>query len=200
MCYSIPMKYSEKKKVGLLFGSFNPIHNGHVALGVSALESGFVDKVWYVVSPHNPDKPIGSLAPFEDRLEMVRLAIQGNPDMKATDIEDELPRPSYTFHTLRALRAKYPDYAFSIIAGDDILRSILSWEYGDEIVTYHDLIVKNRSHSAIDVPHGIRVQFLPGVMELSATDVREMISGNQKPTEVIPQAVHQYIEQKGLYK
>lgn len=194
------MKYAEKKKVGLLFGSFNPIHNGHVALGQSALDEGLVHEVWYVVSPHNPDKPLGSLAPFEDRLEMVRCATESSPDMQVCDIEDKLPRPSYTFHTLRELRSEYPDYAFAIIAGDDILRSILAWEYGDEIVAYHDLIVKNRSTFSVDVPHGIRVTFLPGVLELSATDVRGMISGNQKPTEVIPQAVHDYIEEKGLYR
>jgi nicotinate-nucleotide adenylyltransferase len=194
------MKYAEKKKIGLLFGSFNPIHNGHVALGQAALDAGLVNEVWYVVSPHNPDKPLGSLAPFEDRLEMVRRATVSNPDMQVCDIEDELPRPSYTFHTLRALRAEYIDYAFSIIAGDDILRSILAWEYGDEIVTYHDLIVRNRSNIPVDVPHGIRATFLPGVLELSATDVRGMISGNQKPTEVIPRAVHDYIEERGLYR
>lgn len=194
------MKYAEKKKVGLLFGSFNPVHNGHVALGIAALETGLINEVWYVVSPHNPDKPLNSLAPFEDRVAMVRLAVAGNPHMSASDIEDELPRPSYTFHTLRALRAKYPDYAFSIIAGDDILRSILSWEYGDEIVSYHDLIVKNRSNIPADVPHGIRAHFLPGVLGLSATDVRGMISSSQKAHEVIPQTVHDYIEEKGLYK
>ena len=194
------MKYEDKKRIGLLFGSFNPIHNGHIILGKTALDEKMVEEVWFVVSPHNPDKPLNSLAPFADRVEMVRRAVQGIDAMQACDIEDELPRPSYTFHTLRALRAKYPDYAFSIIAGDDILRSILSWEYGDEIVSYHDLIVKNRSNIPVDVPHGIRAQFLPGVLELSATDVRSMMINGQKPIEVIPASVHDYITERGLYK
>jgi nicotinate-nucleotide adenylyltransferase len=101
---------------------------------------------------------------------------------------------------LRALRSKYPDDAFAIIAGDDILRSILSWEFGDEIVSYHDLIVKNRSNIPVDVPHGIRAHFLPGILELSATDVRGMIANGTHPKEVIPDAVHEYIIEKGLYK
>lgn len=194
------MNDTHKKRIGLLFGSFNPIHNGHVGLGEVAIEGGFVDEVWYVVSPHNPDKPLGSLAPFEDRLAMVRCAIANHAHMDVCDIEDALPRPSYTFHTLRELRTRHPEYAFSIIAGDDILQGILSWHHGDEIVNYHDLIVKNRSQVPVEVPPGIRASFLPGVLELSATDVRGMIQNNQKPVEVIPQAVLEYIESKNLYK
>jgi nicotinate-nucleotide adenylyltransferase len=119
--------------------------------------------------------------------------------MQPCDIEDELPRPSYTFNTLRALRDKYPDYQFSIIAGDDILSSVLSWKNSDEIVAHHDLVIKNRSNATVDVPPGIRAQFLPGIIELSATEVRGMIANGIHPLEIIPEAVHEYIKEKGLY-
>jgi nicotinate-nucleotide adenylyltransferase len=159
-----------------------------------------VDEVWYVVSPHNPDKPIESLAAFHDRLEMVNRAIIGNHNMSACAIEEELPRPSYTFHTLRELRNRYPEHLFSIIAGDDILKGVLSWHEGQEIVTYHDLIIRNRSAIQPEVPEGIRATFLPGVIQLSATDVRGMIQGDQRSIEVIPKSVLEYIEEKNLYK
>lgn len=194
------MKDEEKKRIGLLFGSFNPIHNGHVLLGKTALDENLVEEVWFVVSPHNPDKSLDSLAPFPDRVAMVRHAVEGIPAMLPCDIEDKLPRPSYTFTTLRALRDKYPDYTFSIIAGDDILRSILSWKQSEEIIAHHDLIIKNRSNATVDVPPGVRAQFLPGVIELSATDVRGMIANSIKPLEIIPEAVHEYIKEKGLYR
>lgn len=194
------MEPVKNKKIGLLFGSFNPIHNGHIALGRAVIKMNIVDEVWYVVSPHNPHKDFDGLAPFEDRLEMVRLALEDAPHMIASDVEQGLPVPSYTFQTLRALREQFPETQFSIVAGADIVESILTWKEAEEIITHHDLIVRERNDEAIYIPEKVRVTLIPGVLEVSSTEVREYIESDRTPDGLVPPAVWDYIKKHNLYK
>jgi nicotinate-nucleotide adenylyltransferase len=122
------------KKIGLFFGSFNPIHIGHLILANYILENSDMDELWFVVSPQNPFKQNHSLLNEYHRLHLVQTAIEGEAKMTAVDIEFKLPRPSYTIDTLAYLDEKYPEYEFSIIMGSDSLENIQKWKNGDLIL------------------------------------------------------------------
>ena len=133
-------------RVGLFFGSFNPLHNGHLAVAGYMLESGNIDGLWFVVSPNNPFKDPTSMPPAEARCSAVQRVLDaiGDTRVQLSRVELSLPTPSYTINTLDALRDRYPAYAFSIIMGGDSLRDILSWKEGKRIVEQHQLLVYPR--------------------------------------------------------
>ena len=195
-------KTVEKKKIGLLFGSFNPVHKGHVALAKKTLAENLVDEVWFVVSPQNPQKDKKILAPFEDRFQMTKFAIGKNENILVSDIEKDMDVPSYTFHTLRVLREKYPNIVFSIIAGADVLESVMTWKEPEEIISHHDFIVRHRidGKDDIHIPPGVRVTFLDGILELSSTEVRNGLREQEEIHNSIDPEVIAYIKEKGLYK
>ncbi|HEX7868942.1 MAG TPA: nicotinate (nicotinamide) nucleotide adenylyltransferase, partial [Chryseobacterium sp.] len=135
------------KKIGLFFGSFNPIHIGHLILANYILENSDMNELWFVVSPQNPFKEKKSLLNDHNRLEMVELAIKNYPEMRASNIEFSLPTPSYTIDTLTYLKEKHPDYSFSLIMGEDNLESLHKWKNSDLLVKNHHIIVYPRVFS-----------------------------------------------------
>lgn len=191
---------SYTKRVGLLFGSFNPVHKGHVILAESALLSGAVDEVWCIVSPHNPDKDPNSLAPFEHRLHMVRLAIGEREGIVVSDAERDLPSPSYTYVTLRLLREQFPDTKFYLIGGADILETFHLWEEYEEMKTHHGLLIKLRSGQKATLPEELDITILPGVFELSATQIRSVIHDADHVKDLLEEKVFSYIQENNLYK
>jgi nicotinate-nucleotide adenylyltransferase len=133
----------KRKKIGLFFGSFNPIHIGHLILGNYILENSDMEELWFVVSPQNPFKDKKSLLKDHNRLDMVQLAIKNYPKMRASNVEFSLPTPSYTIDTLTYLQEKYPDYSFSLIMGEDNLGSLHKWK-NYELLKNHQIIVYPR--------------------------------------------------------
>ena len=133
-------------RVGLFFGSFNPLHNGHLAVAGYMLESGNIDRLWFVVSPNNPFKDPSSMPPAEARCSAVQRVLDaiGDTRVQLSRVELSLPTPSYTINTLDALRDRYPAYSFSIIMGGDSLQDILRWKEGTRIVEQYQLLVYPR--------------------------------------------------------
>ncbi|MCL2435500.1 MAG: nicotinate (nicotinamide) nucleotide adenylyltransferase [Lentimicrobiaceae bacterium] len=188
-------------KIGLYFGSFNPIHNGHLAIADFLMQQALFDQIWLVVSPNNPLKDKNDLASEDDRLNMVKLAIQDIPYLHAHDIEFSLPSPSYTIETLKELEKQYPNDEFSLILGADNIENFHKWKHYEEILKRYTLYVYPRSGVAFEKnmehPHVVylEAQLLP----VSATEVRDLVQQKKAVREYLPDAVAQYIKEKGLY-
>lgn len=189
------------KKIGLFFGSFNPIHTGHLIIANYMANFTDLDEVWFVVSPHNPFKEKKSLANMYDRLEMVNLAIEGIDYFRASDIEFKLPQPSYTIDTLIHLHEKYPHRDFVLIMGEDNLAGLHKWKNADIILRDYKIIVYPRpgfeggdlkNHPAVmmtDTP----------LMELSSTFIRKAVKAGKNIKFFTPDKVAEFIDKKGLY-
>lgn len=194
------------KRVALLLGSFNPLTNAHVALAKGAIEKGYVDETWFVLSPANPakvDKNV--LADEEARRDMMRgfLKNEGDDTLVLCDIEYDLPRPSYTNKTLSILKEKHPDLDFYILCGSDTLAKILTWRTGDAILKDNKFICNLRlgakEHEWSDAVKA-RTNFVDlGIPELSSTQVRGNISSAQTYKDLVPDSVWDYIEKHNLY-
>lgn len=192
-------------KIGLLFGSFNPIHIGHLLMGEMAIESGHVDAVWFVVSPNSPYKmDKGILASASDRLAMVVNAIRYNPRFSVNDIEFSLPAPSYTYITLGKLKEQHPDYEFHFMCGTDVYVDIPSWHGGKEVIDACNFLVYPRSNSTNYTPEEManKTVFLNGVpsLEISSTFLREQIKNNKTTKHLLPESVQSYIKNNNLYQ
>lgn len=193
--------------VTLYFGSFNPIHKGHIAIAEYVLSENIADELWFVVSPQNPLKPAGMLINEDDRLEMVRLAISDSPfagRMKACDIEFSLPRPSYTVDTLRALEERYPDTEFSVLVGSDILGQFMQWkEWGRLIEGYDFYVYPRRGYGPGPMPGELLDKFtiLYGApyFDFSSTAIRDALSGGGAE-DMLPGKVYEYIKEHNLWK
>lgn len=190
------------KSVILYFGSFNPVHKGHMAVAERVLEGGLCDEVWFVVSPQNPLKRDGSLIGKEDRLEMVRLATATSrfPErMKACDAEFSMPRPSYTVDTLERLRALYPDVKFSLLAGSDIPQQITQWKEWRTLLDDYDIYVYPRRGYPVPAAGGAFIPLEGAPFEdYSSTEVRRALTGGEGG-DMVPDAVGKYIERRGLW-
>jgi nicotinate-nucleotide adenylyltransferase len=163
-------------KIGLFFGSFNPIHNGHLIIANHILNESGIDKVWFVVSPQNPFKNADSLLNNYDRLHLVRKAIENDPRMKASDIEFHLPKPSYTVTTLVYLKEKYPEHEFVLIIGSDSFQNLSKWKNFEIIVNNYRIIIYKRP--GFEISNNIRAEILvmdAPLLEISATYIRELI-------------------------
>ena len=201
---------TKKRNIGLYFGSFNPIHCGHIAVAEAAIAQTGLDELWFVVSPQNPAKrKTGELEDANHRLEMVKISIADNPNFSACDIEFGMPLPSFTANTLRALREKYPDTKFSIVAGTDTQRKMGNyWKNSEEILDMHDIIVYPREVSQkdsrwklTDKAHAVST-YLTDVpqIDVSATMIRNNINSKVSNKDLIPDVVIDYIEENGLFK
>src|SRR2546423_5815792 len=137
-------------KVGLYFGSFNPIHSGHLVVANHIMNETDLQRIWFIVSPQNPFKKSEALLNEYDRLHLVQKAIEGDPRLRASDIEFSLPKPSYTAHTLAYLREKYPSYLFSIIMGSDGFQNLGKWMNAEFIIVNYPVIIYKRSGFEID--------------------------------------------------
>ena len=193
---------AQSPRIGLFFGSFNPIHTGHLIIAQHMLEYADVDKIWFVVSPHNPLKPRKTLAKDADRLHMVRLAIEDNPGFHASNIEFSLPKPSYTVDTLAYLRDKYPDHQFALIMGGDNLASLAKWKNYEILLRDNRILVYRRpGHDGTAFDDHPSVQFFDAPqLDISATFIREQISNGKSILYLVPDPVHDYLDGGSLYR
>ena len=191
-------------KIGLFFGSFNPIHIGHLIIANHVVEYSNLDQVWMVVTPHNPHKKKDSLLADFKRLELVQLAIRDYPKIKASDFEFKLPQPSYTVNTLSHLKDKFPHLEFALILGEDNLKSFHKWKNYESILENHELFVYPRISSAdenLELKNHPKIQIIDApIVELSSTFIRENIKNKKNVMPLLPQKVWDYIDHNNLYK
>lgn len=188
--------------IGLYFGSFNPIHIGHMAIANFMLEYGGLDQLWFVVSPQNPLKEKKSLLKDYHRLEMVRLAIEGDDRLRASDIEFRLPRPSYTIDTLAYLEEKHPDKEFRLIMGADGLKTFHKWKHANLIVEkYHRLIYPRPGTdlSSLSTLPNATVVDAPQ-MEISSSFIRRAIGQGKDIRHLMPADAYRYMREMHFYE
>jgi nicotinate-nucleotide adenylyltransferase len=191
-----------RQKIGLFFGSFNPIHMGHLIIANLMAETTDLKKVWFVVSPQNPFKQSKGLLHEFDRYDMVRAAIHDNFNLEVSDVEFHLPKPSYTIHTLVHLKEKHPDKDFKIIIGEDNLESFGKWKNYQIILEDFGLYVYPRPGAQLS-EHKLHpnVRFIQAPMlDISATFIRQCIRNNQSVRYLVPDAVEEMIRSKGFYR
>lgn len=192
----------KKRKIGLFFGSFNPIHVGHLIIANHMLEHTDLDRVWFVVSPSNPLKSKESLLDEKQRIYMVKLAIDDNPNFKASDVEFKMPIPSYTVKTLAYLTDKYYEYEFCLIMGSDNLESFKKWKNYKTILEFYSIYVYTRPHTNIeewlDYPNIHIIENVPQ-MDISASHIRQLIKDHKPLKYLIPESVEKYINDMLLY-
>lgn len=190
-----------KKKIGLFFGSFNPIHIGHLIIANSMVENGNLDKVWFVVTPHNPLKSSKSLLHEFDRLDLVQAAISDNYKFEASDVEFHLPKPSYTVYTLTHLTEKNPEKDFVLIMGEDNLENFTKWKNYTQILENYQLYVYPRplvTKSDLIRHPNVKMVESP-LLDISATFIRKLIRDNKSIRYLVPEPVEQMIKSKGFY-
>lgn len=188
-------------KVGLYFGSFNPVHNGHLIIAQHLLNETDLQQVWFVVSPQNPFKQQKHLLNEYDRLHLINIAIEKSQNLKASDIEFKLPKPSYTINTLIYLKEKYPQHEFAIIMGSDSLQNLKHWKNADQIMNAYPIYVYERpgfsaKNEQVKKLHNLTAPLL----EISATHIRELIQNNKSIRYLVPDVVCDEIETAGYYK
>jgi nicotinate-nucleotide adenylyltransferase len=182
-------------KIGLYFGSFNPIHNGHLIIAQFMLNQAGLDEVWFVVSPQNPLKSAKDLFPENDRLKMVELAIGSHTKIKNCNIEFSLSRPSYTANTLKALGDKYPDYEFELIMGTDTLQHLDKWKDYELILMNYKILSYQREGSLggeFAKNQKVKIYKAPAI-QLSATYIRGLLRMNKSVRYLVPDAVNEYL-------
>ncbi len=188
-------------KVGLYFGSFNPIHTGHLIVASYVANHTDCQQVWFVVSPQNPLKPSSVLLNEYHRLHLVRLAVEDDLRLKASDVEFKLPRPSYTIDTLTYLREKYPTHEFSIVMGSDSFQNLPRWKNFDKLVRDYSFIIYQRPGFPVTDDHGANIAIMNApLLQLSATEIRDNIRSGKSIRYLVPDAVREEIEQNHYYK
>ena len=189
-------------KIGLFFGSFNPIHIGHLIIANVMAENTDLNKVWLVVSPQNPLKPSKGLLHEFDRYDMVKAAIADNYKLEVSDVEFHLPRPSYTIHTLAHLTEKHPEKEFKLILGEDNLENSAKWKNYEQILQHYGVYVYPRPHASADALKNhpsVRLIEAP-LLDISATYIRNCIRNNKSIRYLVPEAVEQIIQMKQFYR
>jgi nicotinate-nucleotide adenylyltransferase len=192
----------EPKKVGLLFGSFNPIHTGHLILAHFMATHTDIDAVWLVVSPQSPFKVGQQMLPEEERLKLVELAIAGNDRLRALDIETSMPKPSYTIDTLDELVRRYPQHRFVLLMGEDNLPGLPRWKQADRILAEHEVYVYPRpgvDATEVKTHPGVRVVDAP-LLDISATFIRDCIRAGKSIRYLVPEAVEDRIQAAGYWR
>ena len=188
-------------KIGLYFGSFNPIHTGHLIIASHILNETDLIKVWFIISPQNPFKESETLLNEYDRLHLVQKAIEHDLRMKASDIEFTLQRPSYTVHTLAYLKEKYPDHEFSIIMGSDSFQNLGNWKNSEVIISNYRIIVYKRPGIEIENKYGADIVVMKApLLEISATHIRELIKEGKSIKYLVPPVVEEEISAGGYFK
>ncbi len=192
------------KKTGLFFGSFNPIHIGHLIIANHIVEHTALDEIWLIVTPHNPHKQKAGLLNHWQRLTMVRLATENYPKLKASNIEFDLPQPNYTVNTLAVLQEKYPSHQFVLLMGEDNLASLHRWKNYEHILEYYQIYVYPRLTSKkareIILKHPAVHLINAPIIELSATQIRQDIKAGKNVRPLLPPEVYQYIDEMNFYK
>lgn len=191
--------------IGCLFGTFDPPHNGHVAIASAVRTLAMLDEVWLVVTPVNPFKQGKVISTDGERLHMTALAVRGHEGLRASDVEMGLAQPNYTVDTLEEMRRRFPEHTFSLIMGSDNLAGLHRWKGPDEILAHHRVLVYPRPgvdlhrQQAIYTDHP-QVQWVEApLMDLSSTRIRNMVRERQDISALVPIAVRDHILTKGLY-
>ncbi|NEU10472.1 nicotinate-nucleotide adenylyltransferase [Flavihumibacter sp. R14] len=189
-------------KIGLFFGSFNPVHIGHLIIANYMANHTDLDQVWLVVSPQNPLKEKGDLINMYDRLEMAKLAIEDAQNLRVSDVELKLPQPSYTIDTLAFLHERYPEHQFSLIMGSDNLVSLKKWKNYELILRdYHVHIYPRPGYDSPEFKDHPSISFTQTpLMELSATFIRKSVKEGKNIKFFVQDEVLKFIESKNLYK
>ncbi|OIQ40252.1 MAG: nicotinic acid mononucleotide adenylyltransferase [Bacteroidetes bacterium MedPE-SWsnd-G1] len=191
-------------KVGLFFGSFNPIHIGHLIIANHFVEHSDLDQVWFVVTPHNPHKKKSSLLADIHRLSMVKIAVEDYPNLKASNIEFGLPQPNYTVNTLAHLTEKYPTHQFSMIMGEDNLNGLHKWKNYEILLENYSILIYPRvskklvASELISHPNIQKIE--APIIEISATLIRNSIKCNKNFKPLVPAVVWNFIDQMNFYK
>ena len=191
------------KNIGLLFGSFNPVHLGHLAVAEFFAQNTSLDEVWLVVSPQSPFKEKNTLMENHHRLAMAELAIEGSVKLKACGEEFDLPSPNYTINTLNHLKKKYPEHQFTLLLGQDNMAYFDRWKEHDQILDQFHLFVYPRSQSD-KIPsrllkHPKINYFKTSLLEVSATEIRNAIKNKKSLTNLIPPKIEDYLQKFNLY-
>ncbi len=190
------------KKIGLFFGSFNPIHIGHLVLANYIIENAPLQEIWFVVSPQNPLKDKATLLPEIHRYAIVERAIEDDHRFRVSNIEFKLPKPSYTIDTLVHLKEKYPNYEFSLILGGDNLSTLHKWKNAETLVENYKVYVYPRPNSVPGKfdqhPNVIRVN--APQMDISSTFIRDAIHLKKDVNWFLPAKAWQYISEMNFYK
>ncbi len=191
-------------KIGLYFGTFNPIHMGHLAIANHMAEHSDLDKIWMVITPHNPFKKKSSLLENHHRYQMVMEAVEFYDKIEPSKIEFELPQPNYTVNTLIHLEERYPQYEFCLIMGEDNLKSLHKWKNYEVIVERYHIYVYPRISEGI-----VQNEFISNakihrvdapIMEISSTAIRQGIKGGKNIRPLLPPSVFTYIDEMNFYK
>lgn len=192
------------KKIGLYFGSFNPIHIGHLVIANHLVENSDLDEIWLVVTPHNPFKKKKTLLDDHHRLELVRRACEGYEKLKPSDIEFKLPQPNYTINTLVHLSEKYPDYLFCLLMGEDNLNTFHKWKNYELILEQNPIYVyprkTNNGHENQFTNHPDIVHIDAPIMEISSTQIRKAIKEEKNIKPMLPTEVWEYIDEMNFYR
>jgi nicotinate-nucleotide adenylyltransferase len=190
-------------KIGLFFGSFNPIHVGHLIIANYLAEYTDMKQIWFIVSPQNPFKEKESLLNEYHRLDLVNTAIEGNNKLKSSDNEFKLPKPSYTIDTLQYLKEKYPKKQFCLIMGSDNVTSFHKWKNYETILNQYPIYVYKRNgdeHLALQNKYP-QINFLDvPLLDVSSSLIRKMIREKKSVRYLLPENVHEQVMKSGYYK
>ncbi|TDD99797.1 nicotinate (nicotinamide) nucleotide adenylyltransferase [Flavobacterium cellulosilyticum] len=191
-------------KIGLYFGTFNPIHVGHLIIANHFAEYSGLDQIWMVVTPHNPLKNKKTLLDDHQRLQLVYLATEDYPKIKPSDIEFKLSQPNYTVNTLAHLQDKYSEHVFSLIMGEDNLKSLHKWKNHEVILKNHPIYVYPRISSDLEnsiYKNNPNIHIIDApIVEISSTFIRENIKKMKNVRPLLPEKVWEYIDHNNLYK
>lgn len=191
-------------KIGLYFGTFNPIHIGHLIIANHFAEYSGLDQIWMVVTPHNPLKNKKTLLDDHERLQLVNLATENYPKIKPSDIEFKLPQPNYTVNTLAHLQDKFPQHEFSLIMGEDNLNSLHKWKNYEVILKNYAIYVYPRISSDLEnsnFRNNPNIHFIDApIVEISSTFIRENIKNKKNVQPLLPSKVWEYIDHNNIYK
>ena len=186
--------------IGLYFGSFNPIHIGHLIVANHILNETSIEKVWFIVSPQNPFKDSKTLLNDFDRLHLVRLATQDDNRMKCSDIEFNLPKPSFTIHTLAFLSEKHPEHKFSIIMGSDSYQNLDKWKNFEAIIANYPIYVYKRDGHEISKTFSKNSIILnTPIIQISASQIRENLKTGKSIRYLVPEIVREELETRKFY-
>lgn len=187
--------------IGLYFGSFNPIHIGHLIIANHVLSHCDVQQIWFVVSPHNPLKESASLLQEQHRLHLVRLATEDEPRFKASNIEFSLPRPSYTIDTMTHLQERFPKHEFSIVMGSDSFSNISKWKNYKELLKQYRILIYRRPGFEADLSLSNKLELLQApLLDISSTYIRQLIREKKSIRYLLPEAVKDDILANGFYR
>ena len=187
--------------IGLYFGSFNPVHVGHLIIANHVLNETEIQRIWFIVSPQNPFKQSATLLNEYDRLHLLKRAIEDDNRMRALDIEFNLPKPSYTATTLITLEEKFPGNDFTIIMGSDSFQNLHKWKNATSIISNYPICIYERPGFKIENNINARIQIVKApLLEISATQIRESIRNGKSVRYLVPDVVREEIEGGGYYK